>query len=267
MATLGDAASEKGRVIGLIFQTMGFIVLTAIVFDAFGIWHALGLHLTTPFVRGASLLALWTGVMVAFARIRDILRFAAALPGLVLRVAVPVVSYPLRILRWAAAAALNILPSKETAVLVLRAVLWPLPAAWREALIFGALLFLERVGRLLERAHVRLRALRDALARELALRRAYFREFRHQFPSYRAFRAYVEALERADHEAAAKGNAFRDACCIFGLPENGSFTQAEFKARYRALMKTIHPDVAGSESQAVQANQASAAIKTEKGWS
>lgn len=266
MAHLGDAGSEKGRVIGLIFQTVAVVVLTAVVFDAFGVWHALGLHRTTPFAHGAGLIALWTGTMVALARIRDILRAVAALPGLVLRMAGHVLSYPFRFLRRAGATALGIL-SSGTAAQIAMAVLWPLPAAWREAIVLGARLRLAQGWPRAAAAFARLRAIRDALARELALRRAYYREFRRQFPSYRAFRDYFDALERVDREASAKVDAFRVACRLFGLPDNGNFTPVEFKARYRALMKTIHPDVAGSEARAVQANQASETIKAEKGWS
>lgn len=51
---------------------------------------------------------------------------------------------------------------------------------------------------------------------------------------------------------------------LFGLSEEGSFTQAQFKARYRELMKEAHPDANGSAELAAELNQARDFIKSRK---
>jgi hypothetical protein len=118
-------------------------------------------------------------------------------------------------------------------------------------------------------AAIKIRKAAAWVRKERKLRRAYRDEFQAHFPNYRAFRAHYEAVGRKDKAAAAPSaeDAFMAACNLFGLPENGVFNEAELKARYRSLMKRIHPDIAGANDRAAAANAARKLIKERKGWS
>lgn len=59
---------------------------------------------------------------------------------------------------------------------------------------------------------------------------------------------------------------FKDACATLGLPENGTFTEAEFKQRYGTMIRAVHPDIAGRNALATQVNQARDLIRKRKGW-
>lgn len=59
---------------------------------------------------------------------------------------------------------------------------------------------------------------------------------------------------------------FKEACVLLGLAPDGSFTQAEFKQRYTAMMKAVHPDILGQNGIAAQVNEARITIKQRKGW-
>jgi hypothetical protein len=114
---------------------------------------------------------------------------------------------------------------------------------------------------------------------EQELRRLYH-EFRGGYRSFREFRRDFEgggAKSQAKPESGPrpeppkqeppKPDPFAAACRLLGLPENGSFTAADLKTRYRALMKGLHPDIAGPNELAVQINAACTLIRTRKGWS
>jgi hypothetical protein len=116
--------------------------------------------------------------------------------------------------------------------------------------------------------------LAQALQFEWMLWRTYRAEFRGAFASYREFKREFNARmnasssgsERNDPPAPAP-DPFAAACKVMGLPAGGKFTEAEFKTRYRALMKEVHPDIAGPNERAAQVNAASMEIKKRKGWS
>jgi hypothetical protein len=116
----------------------------------------------------------------------------------------------------------------------------------------------------------------DAYHRRRELRRLY-REVRDQYASFADFlRAFEQGADfgqdpgsgdrhRPDHEAPAV-NPFDSACKVLGLCAERGFTQAEFKARYRELMKAVHPDKIGVGTFATQLNEARDLIKARKGW-
>lgn len=113
---------------------------------------------------------------------------------------------------------------------------------------------------------------------EQELRRLYREEFRSEFSSFREFRQHFNngGGAQADPNAGAKEQArdetpkadpFASACRLLGLPENGAFTAADLKKRFLALIKGVHPDVAGPNELAAQINAANSLIRKRKGWS
>ena len=115
------------------------------------------------------------------------------------------------------------------------------------------------------------------------MRRLYREEFRGEFRSYRDFERHFDnpggfdaGQEQPEPEFRfdpgrkpdpPKPDAFTEACRLFGLPENGTFTQAQFKKAYHVMMRRAHPDAGGSNAFAAQINMANTLIKSRKGWS
>ena len=116
--------------------------------------------------------------------------------------------------------------------------------------------------------------------------RDLYEEYRDQYATFAEFlRAFYEG-ERAEREANGRernerrekdekkqdGKAkqqpdkFAAACRVMGLPENGEFTEGEFKARFRDLMLAVHPDKVGPNGFAADLNAARDLIKKRKGW-
>lgn len=98
---------------------------------------------------------------------------------------------------------------------------------------------------------------------------------------YTSFEEFVsktkadEAKKKADEEKRRKQNSpppaprsdpFSQACAVLGLPCDGAFTEAEFKQRYGAIIRAVHPDIVGQNSLASQVNQARDMIRKRKGW-
>ncbi|WP_409562731.1 hypothetical protein [Hyphomicrobium sp. MC8b] len=115
-------------------------------------------------------------------------------------------------------------------------------------------------------------ALWRAWREDWTLWRVYRAEFREAFASYREFKAALAARmyagdQGSQESAPAPREAFAAACEAMGLPADGAFSEAVFKARYRALMKDLHPDVAGPNDRAAEVNAASMLIRKRKGWS
>jgi hypothetical protein len=136
--------------------------------------------------------------------------------------------------------------------------LGPLPGLWRHG-----------VSPLIGRAMW----LAQTLQFEWKLWRTYRAEFRGAFPSYREFKSALNARMYTDAQSAQQDapppparDPFAAACETMGLSADGNFTEAEFKARYRALMKKVHPDIAGPNARAVEVNAAHVLIKKRKGW-
>lgn len=133
-------------------------------------------------------------------------------------------------------------------------------------------------------------------AQERKLRSVYESRYRNGYASFREFRRAFYAQEplrdgpednsgKADDAGSQSGprnsgpknkggnkNAKRDedaaklaeAFELFDLPVHS--TKVEFEARYRALMKQVHPDIAGPNGMARKLNEARLHIRVKKGW-
>lgn len=107
--------------------------------------------------------------------------------------------------------------------------------------------------------------------RQMAELRALYAEVKEQYPDFDAFvRAFNgdtgpedEAAEEFD---ASPRDAYADALVMLGLPANGAFTNAQFKAAYRQRMKEVHPDITGDQTLACQLNDARDIVLARKGW-
>lgn len=272
MANLGDHdISEKSRILALVFLTLGSILATTVLLALAQQWWIYDVfrEQSTP-VSAALHMALWGGFMFAFSRARPIGRglvriigksfwLALHVPLFIFFLVVPLCLMAARMILAAPAALLRIIlgPGYEVLCAQVRMHLDPL---------------LRRIEALRNRARPllhRIAQIRAAMGRERKLRRAYRTEFQSQFESYRAFRAHFDALGCAEEARKAKEAAepFRVACRLLGLSEDGKFSEQEFKARYRTLMKSLHPDVAGPNARAADVNAASVKIKERKGWS
>jgi hypothetical protein len=161
-------------------------------------------------------------------------------------------------------------PVLEPALHALRGALSPLLvlARW---LILAALPALWQRG--LSPLIGRAAALAQTLLFEWKLWRTYRAEFRGAYASYREFKSALNARMYSDAQNAQQDapppparDPFAAACETMGLRADGQFTEAEFKARYRALMKKVHPDIAGPNARAAEVNAAHMLIKKRKGW-
>lgn len=269
MAHLGDTdLSEKGRVILLTAATSGVVVLTSLVLHAAdALWVFVAMDEQSTSVRAGLHLALWGGVMLALSRIRQILRAVRTGASGAARL---LITLPLNLIRFAF----------RTVVFSCRFAFGVVPALLRLVLGGGYDLIAMRVRiacdpafqirdglmRRIAPAIARLRAWQAAFAQERALRRAYRKEFKGHYPSYRAFRAAFDAKGAEQHDAVPAADPFRAACAALGLREDGAFSQDDFKARYRAAMKANHPDIAGANDRAAAINAAAATIRKRKDW-
>lgn len=77
---------------------------------------------------------------------------------------------------------------------------------------------------------------------------------------------YKDFGNREDFARAAAHWKFIEAARLFGLPEDGGFTQRELDRAYRSYMSKHHPDRGGTNADAIRGNEARATIKREKGW-
>ena len=113
------------------------------------------------------------------------------------------------------------------------------------------------------------------------LRRVYREEYADEFRSFQEFKRQFDAADdEPEEEEKAQSNSdqgsgenrkqdvdpFKAACQLLGLADDGGFSQSDLKQRYRALMKGVHPDVAGQNGLAAQINSANALINERKGW-
>ncbi|RIK59424.1 MAG: hypothetical protein DCC64_15865 [Planctomycetota bacterium] len=247
MANIGDSAnSEKGRVLAVALQTLAAIILTAIICEFAGLWIVFDFISAQDIRVGMALsVMIWGGVMLLAAR-----------PGAVIRLILRIAVFALRI--------------------AARPLLWTMrlfaafpPAAAAYVLGPSYELYRMRWQNFTAPGMNRLTRWRSRMALEWKLWRAYRAEFRAQFGSCRQFRAQFDAMGRAEQERKARlaADPFRAACRTMGLPEDGRFSEAAFKTRYRDLMKALHPDIAGPNERAASVNAASATIKERKGWS
>jgi hypothetical protein len=290
----GTDINEKPRVIAVALLTMVLAAVTSLAMDALGlawVWTAI---LRLPFWTGlAAAIALWGGIMLV---LMNAPRAAVFLARLLWRCAPACVSALVRIIvlagravaGGAAAAAsfamrvlgaiarmlepfyIALLMMAEPLLAALAPIIAPLREAWRRTALPAA-----GLARRLWRAvgpplFARAASAWDRASYEWTLWRAYRREFRGRFGSYREFKGAFEAKERADARQQSPPPApdpFAAACKALGLPADGNFSEREFKARYRALMKEVHPDIAGPNERAARVTAASVTIKKRKGWS
>jgi hypothetical protein len=247
MANIGDSAnSEKGRVLAVALQTLAAIILTAIICEFAGLWIVFDFISAQDIRIGMALsVMIWAGVMLLLVNPVAACRAVLRAVFFFLKASVRLVFLACRILAALPFAAFAFLlgPSAEF-----------YRARWEERIA---------------PARSRLARASAWLERERMMRHAYRTEFKGQYKSYRAFRAHLDATLRAEEERKARAAAdpFRAACRTMGLPEDGRFSEAAFKTRYRDLMKAVHPDIAGPNERAASVNAASKTIKERKGWS
>ena len=301
MATLADSdIKETPRVVGLILLTVGVVSGTSIALDFLGLWWVWEFIFRLPFWTGlAASLALWGGVMLLCLHGTRIVRAMARMlwhrgPAAVIaiartgRLATAVIVGALcaawggalsRLTPLLTVIAVALEPFRMGLMLMAAPLLVALAPVFeplrRSAMAIAAVLESLRglwrctVSPVIARASL----LHQRLHFEWTLWRTYRAEFRGSFASYREFKSEFKARMNAgtsgperNEPPAPAPDPFAAACKIIGLPASGNFTEAEFKARYRALMKEVHPDIAGPNERAAQVNAASMLIKKRKGW-
>ena len=126
----------------------------------------------------------------------------------------------------------------------------------------------------------------ERLTEERKLQALYRAEFAADFASYAAFKGWFKATQRGEdppypgdedeaepepevedepvRDRGPKSDPYQEALKVLGLSE--PFTQAMFKAVYRVRMKEAHPDITGSDEEAIRINAARDLIKKRKGW-
>jgi hypothetical protein len=279
--------SEKARVFGVIVLTLGMMAVMSSVMTSLGLNWIWGYIYRLPFWLGvAASIALWGGGMLAFARLPRMLRFvlrvglshgpaavwvlarglAAAVRGIATVAAVvlsPLIPILIGIARIFEPFYLGLLMAAQP-------LLAPLAPVFRPFWAMGA-----GVCSLWRRIAPAVRAgagtMRQRCREEGILWRAYRKDFRTQFGSYWQFRRAFAKLKAKDADAGRRAphnaaDPFADACSLLGLRPDGNFSEAEFKASYRASMKAAHPDIVGPNDRAGRINAASMVIKKRKGW-
>lgn len=112
---------------------------------------------------------------------------------------------------------------------------------------------------------------------ERELQRLWREEFRDEYPSFDAFLAafhggpsprddFSSGWDAPETEPPRPPDPFAEACALFDLSPDGSFTEGELTARYRRLMQKAHPEHGGSHERAALLNTARDLIKRRKGW-
>lgn len=108
------------------------------------------------------------------------------------------------------------------------------------------------------------------LREERDLWQRYRDEFYQAYGSYAEFKRAFYADDdhhddRQQHQREERhGISLDDAFALLGL--SATCGREEFEARYRDLMKQVHPDRAGPNGMATQLNEARALIRKQKGW-
>lgn len=105
------------------------------------------------------------------------------------------------------------------------------------------------------------------------LKRLYKTKFKDQFMSFSQFYFFHEWLDKNKHikptiplegTFAASLDVSKDAEILLGLNQN--YGSQELTNRYRALMKQVHPDVAGPNDIARRLTEARDLIRGRRGW-
>lgn len=295
----GSDIREAPRVIRLMLLTLGVIGGTSFLIHKLGLGWVWGFIHGLPFWLGFGLsAALWGAIILLLLNLPHIARAAMKLfrqvPVLIralARTALSAAVFTCRAIVAALAPALTVLAAlariaepfriglmliAEPIFATLAPVLDPVRKLWRSALALGAVLDrLRDLWRSLVMPLVsRVTDFHASLRFEWTLWRTYRAEFRGAYASYWEFKSALKARMYSDANASQQGDPpppdrdpFASACEVMGLPPDGSFTESQFKARYRALMKEVHPDVAGPNKRAAEVNAASMLIRERKGWS
>jgi hypothetical protein len=268
MVTLGDHdGSEKGRVAAVILLTLLAMAATATATALLELDQVCPWIGTQPGLTGLfAAMALWGGVTFLLLRGVRVATFVVRLAGQGALLGASLLA------KLIAGALKRIAAGLSAITGVLREALAPLfePVRFQWLLIFAPL-------------RERMAPFARSVQKERTLWRAYRTEFKGRFRSYLEFRRYFESKGAGGPGANAQGGSgpgrsgqgspapardpFSTACSLIGLPADGKFTESEFTARYRALMKGLHPDVAGPNELAAQVNAACGVIKKRKGWS
>jgi hypothetical protein len=113
--------------------------------------------------------------------------------------------------------------------------------------------------------------------RQMAELRRLYADVKDQYATFEEFLRAFNGDDRANANTrddarqdtqteTAPADAFAAAAALFGLATDGSFTNAAFKAAYRARMKKAHPDLSGDAALATKLNEARDLINARKGW-
>jgi hypothetical protein len=244
--------SEKGRVALIALFTLGAMALTSFAISHLGLWQVWRWIHAQPIDVGLIVtMALWGSVMLLLTRGVRIATIVIRLCLLAVPAAGRAFLYLTRLLGRGVARFLHALAA------------WALGPAF-PPLELRVLLIRDGIGNALAPLIHRARE-------EFWLRRVWRDEFRERFPRFQDFRREFENAGRDDAKGRrgqpAKRDPFKAACEVMGLPADGMFSEDEFRSRYRALMKALHPDRGGPADRAALVNAASMAIKQGKGWS
>lgn len=293
----GSDIREAPRVIRLMLLTLGVIGGTSFLIHKLGLgWVWEFIH-GLPFWQGFGLsAALWGAIILLLLNLPHIARAAMKLfrqvPVLIralARTALSAAVFTCRAIVAALAPVLTVLAAlariaepfrmglmliAEPLLAALAPVFKPVRKLWRSALAVGAVLDpLHDLWRSLVMPLVsRAADFHASLRFEWTLWRTYRAEFRGVYASYWEFKTALKARAYSDpgeshQDDPPPRDPFASACEVMGLPADGSFTESQFKARYRALMKEVHPDIAGPNRRAAEVNAASMEIRKRKGWS
>ncbi len=113
----------------------------------------------------------------------------------------------------------------------------------------------------------------DEIEARRRLRALYETDFKEEFLSFSEFESYYRRLNDAQQidrqlpvgkALAAALDEFEDAEILLGL-EKG-YAMKDLTARYRALMKHVHPDIAGPNDIARRVGAARDIVSVRKGW-
>jgi hypothetical protein len=285
-----DNRSEKGRIFLIALATIAAMAVTAEIFEQLHLWWIwVWINRQPTLISLGAAILIWGGVMLTFTRGLTVLRFIFSVvwsygPGAL----VALVRGLAAAVRGIAAMAVLVLSPLAPVLRAIGPIIEPLylgflmvaqPLLAPLAPVFAPVLAgCRKIGsglRTLWRTTipsflVRAVAVRERCAKEWTLWRAYRDEFRGKFPSYREFKRAFEDKSKssgARQESRPPADAFPHACAVMGLPLDGQFSEAEFKARHRELMRQLHPDIAGPNKRAALVNAASDVIKNRKGWS
>lgn len=151
------------------------------------------------------------------------------------------------------------------------AALWIVTLPFRLASIAATTFYAFTLAPIIERKRQRaeLRKLYEKVKAEYASYEEFVDDFNSGFQN--SGRRKADEQQRAEQERrrAKEGqhrDPFKEACAVFGLPQDGMFTERDLKERYGTMIRAVHPDIIGPNALAAQVNQARDLIRKRKGW-